>query len=330
MNTLSTSVVICGAGPVGLVLAHLLALDGVDTVVIEKLASTMTEPRAIALDGESLRTLQKVGLLEGFRDELLEGVVADYVNGEGKVLFTAGRSAFRPYGYEMTSSFDQPALDRYLAQQLQERDSSVQLLFSHTLVEFSQSEAGVAVSCLDRDGEPLSIEADFLVGCDGGRSTVRSQLGIAMSGESNPQPWLVIDTVDPSLGDEMQCRFFCDPARPGMTIRKRRGERRWEWMLMPGEDREALLRDDTIASLIAPYTDVDRVQVYRKKIYDFHALIAERWQEGRIFIAGDAAHMTPPLCRPGTKQRRTGRHQSRLEAGSRGQGAGPRGHSDHL
>jgi 3-(3-hydroxy-phenyl)propionate hydroxylase len=148
------------------------------------------------------------------------------------------------------------------------------------------------------DGE-IVIHADFLIGCDGGRSTVRSLLNIAMTGESNPQPWLVIDTKDAYLDGQLDCRFFCDPKRPGMTIRKRHGERRWEWMLMPGEDRAYLLDDETIRALIAPYTDVNQVTVYRKQVYDFHAIIAERWREGRVFLAGDAAHMTPPFAGQG-------------------------------
>ena len=97
----------------------------------------------------------------------------------------------------------------------------------------------------------------------------------------------------------MDCRFFCDPSRPGMTIRKRHGERRWEWMLMPGEERDYLLEDETIRALITPYTNVDQVNVYRKKVYDFHALIADRWREGRVMLAGDAAHMTPPFAGQG-------------------------------
>ena len=76
MKTLNTSVVICGAGPAGLVLAHLLGMEDIDVILIEKLASTMEEPRAIAIDGESLRTLQKTGLYEGFEAELEMGLDA--------------------------------------------------------------------------------------------------------------------------------------------------------------------------------------------------------------------------------------------------------------
>jgi 3-(3-hydroxy-phenyl)propionate hydroxylase len=298
MKTLNTSVVICGAGPAGLVLAHLLGMENVDVILIEKLASTVEEPRAIAIDGESLRTLQKIGLYEGFEAELLTGISAEYINGKGEHLFHAGHPEARPYGFSTVNSFDQPALDRYLALNLESRQS-VQLRFNHTLDSFVQDAHGVRVSCTDAEGEPLLIQAQYLIGCDGGRSTVRSLLEIPMSGESNPQPWLVIDTRDAHLDSEMDCRFFCDPERPGMTIRKRHGERRWEWMLMPGEEREFLLEDHNIREIIAPYTDVSQVDIYRKRVYDFHAIIAERWREGRVFLAGDAAHMTPPFAGQG-------------------------------
>jgi 3-(3-hydroxy-phenyl)propionate hydroxylase len=298
VKQLSTSVVICGAGPVGLTLAHLLALEDIKVIVLDKLDSTVAEPRAIALDGESLRTLQKIGLVDGFVGELLSGLIADYVNGNGEHLFQIGRPGFRPFGYETINSFDQPALDRYLAEQLTQRPG-VALRFRHLLTGVEQNAAGVRVFATSADEGAIEIRADFLIGCDGGRSTVRSLLKIAMTGASNPQPWLVIDTKDAYLDSQLDCRFFCDPSRPGMTIRKRHGERRWEWMLMPGEARAYLLDDETIRALIAPYTDVSQVTVYRKQVYDFHAIIAERWRDGRVFLAGDAAHMTPPFAGQG-------------------------------
>lgn len=298
MKTLKTSVVICGAGPAGLTLAHLLGQQDIDVVLIEKLDSTMSEPRAIAIDGESLRTLQHIGLLDGFKDELLSGIKAKYTNGDGIELFEMGERDTKPYGHPTVNSFDQPTLDRYLADAL-ERRHSVTVLWSTRLDRFEQDGDGITAYCHGGDNEELVISADYLVGCDGGRSLVRSQLGIQMSGESNPLPWLVIDTIDPHLENTMDCQFFCDPRRPGMTIKKRHGERRWEWMLMPGEDREYLLDDANIKNLISPYTDVESVNIYRKRVYDFHAIIAERWQEGRVFIAGDAAHMTPPFAGQG-------------------------------
>jgi 3-(3-hydroxy-phenyl)propionate hydroxylase len=298
MRKLNTSVVICGAGPAGLTLAHLLGRQAIGVILLEKLASTVTEPRAIAIDGESLRTLQQIGLYEGFKDELLPGLTAQYVNSEGVQLFEAGSPGLRPYGYSSLNSFDQPKLDSFLARNLENR-ATVQACFGTTLEHFEQDANGVHVYCKDANGRQLEISAEYLVGCDGGRSTIRSALGIAMHGESNPQPWLVIDTIDHYLDKQMDCRFFCNPERPGMTIRKQHSERRWEWMLMPGEDREALLEDKTIRTIIAPYTDAANVEIYRKRVYDFHAIMAESWQDGRVFLAGDAAHMTPPFAGQG-------------------------------
>ena len=106
MKKIATSVVICGAGPVGLTLAHLLGVDGIDCIVLDRLVSTVTEPRAIAIDGESLRTLQKLKLLDGIRNEFLCGLIADYVNGDGVQLFRVGRPEFRPYGYALINSFE--------------------------------------------------------------------------------------------------------------------------------------------------------------------------------------------------------------------------------
>lgn len=298
MTSLKTSVVICGAGPAGLTLAHLLGQAGIACVLIERLAATVDEPRAIALDGESIRTLQKLDLLEGIQDSLLCGLEADYVNEDGTHLFKVGRPEYKPYGYSMVNAFDQPTFDRHLAATLAARQSA-EILFEHTLLGFEQDDASVRVFCRNADGDDVLIEAAFLVGCDGGRSTVRAALKIPMQGESNPQPWLVIDTRDAYLDAQMDCRFFCDPKRPGMTIRKRHGERRWEWMLMPGETAEQLLDDTLIRQLISPYTRADHVEIYRKRVYEFHAIIAERWRDGRVFLAGDAAHMTPPFAGQG-------------------------------
>ena len=297
MQQIQTAVVICGAGPAGLVLAHLLGREGIATLVLERLEATVREPRAIAIDGESLRTLQQIGLLEGFYDELLTGIVAEYVNGEGAPLFTLDGGA-APFGHPTVNAFDQPALDAWLAAGLQSLES-VDLRFGHTLERFEQDDDGVTAWVTDASGERLEVSAHYLVGCDGGRSTVRRQLGIEMQGDSNPLPWLVIDTVDRCLDGTMDCRFFCDAARPGMTLRKRHGERRWEWMLMPGEEPEALLDDAAIRRILAPYTDAEAVNIYRKRVYNFHAIVAERWQEGRVFLAGDAAHMTPPFAGQG-------------------------------
>jgi 3-(3-hydroxy-phenyl)propionate hydroxylase len=120
-----------------------------------------------------------------------------------------------------------------------------------------------------------------------------------MVGDRLPQKWLVIDTVDHHLSGEPQCRFYCDPARPGMTLLRPKGERRWEWMLVGDETDAEMLEEARIRELLAAHTDPAQVEVYRKCVYGFSAVVAERFRTGRVFLAGDAAHMTPPFAGQG-------------------------------
>ncbi len=292
-----TSVLIVGAGPAGLTLANLLGSEGVPTLLVERNPGCVPEPRAVALDGESLRTLQAAGLAETVTASIREGFVCDYVNGEGVRLFTSDLTA-RPYGYCLQNSFDQPTLERQLLAGLA-RFSCVTVAHNTELAQFEQDSDGVSAVLRASDDTEHSVRANFMVGCDGGRSTIRQSLGIAMLGERLPQKWLVVDTVDHHLGEEPACRFYCDPQRPAMTIIRPGHERRWEWMLLEDENDEDLLADERIRALLAEHTDPDKVEVYRKCVYSFSAVVAERFSEGRVFLAGDAVHMTPPFAGQG-------------------------------
>ncbi len=290
----NTQVLIVGGGPTGLTLANLLGTEGVDTVLIERNPGCVPEPRAIGIDGESLRTLQACGLIDTVLPTVKEGFVAEYINGAGEFLFSVDLKP-RPYGYCLQNSFDQPTLERQLLAGL-DRFDCVQVFHETALATFKQDADGVTATLEDSGQE---LQADYLVACDGGRSGVRRQLDIAMEGDRLPQKWLVIDTVDPHLTGEPECRFFCDPQRPGMTLVRPGGERRWEWMLLPGESDEEMLDDSRIRELLAPHTDAAGVDIYRKCVYGFSAVVAERFSEGRVFLAGDAAHMTPPFAGQG-------------------------------
>lgn len=293
----SASVLIVGAGPVGLTLANLLGAEGVATILVERNPGCVPEPRAVALDGESMRTLQAVGLVETVARSIKQGFHADYVNGEGTLLFSTDLSS-RPYGFCLQNTFDQPRLERQLLAGL-DRFDCVTVHHSVELLDFEQDEELVTARLCSEGGREQRVQASYLVGCDGGRSGVRQALGITMQGDRLPQKWLVIDTVDKHLVNEPECRFFCDPARPAMTILRPGGERRWEWMLLEGESDDELLADDRIAALLAEHTDTAKVEVYRKCVYGFSAVVADSFSDGRVFLAGDAAHMTPPFAGQG-------------------------------
>ncbi|MEH6516355.1 MAG: bifunctional 3-(3-hydroxy-phenyl)propionate/3-hydroxycinnamic acid hydroxylase [Halioglobus sp.] len=299
MNQIDCAVVVVGAGPVGLTLAHQLAQSGIETIVLEKSGEIIRMPRAVGIDGESIRTWQAAGLAEELLPHIHYSLGGHYFNVEGTEMFRTGYDdTEQPCGYPMTQSFDQGETDLILAEALSKKDKA-KLLFNHEVTDYNQTADGVDIAVLDSQGEKLSIKAKCLVGCDGGRSTIRRLLDVEMVGQTNEWPWLVIDTYDKDFKSEYSSMFFCDPARPGMTIRVTPEHRRWEWQLLPGENPEDFLTEDKVHELLSPFLDVTKIEIFRQRVYNFSAVIAEHWGDRRVILAGDAAHMTPPFAGQG-------------------------------
>jgi 3-(3-hydroxy-phenyl)propionate hydroxylase len=148
------------------------------------------------------------------------------------------------------------------------------------------------------DGSRATIDARFVIGCDGGRSAVRRLLGIAMHGSSFAEPWLVIDTLE-DAHDERYAMHHCDPRRPFVIVPGRDGRCRYEFMLLPGESPDELTELSSVQALLAPFREISANQLERCNIYTFHALIADTWRRGPALLAGDAAHMMPPFAGQG-------------------------------
>jgi 3-(3-hydroxy-phenyl)propionate hydroxylase len=294
---LEADIIIKGAGPVGLSMANLLGVYGIRTLVLEQNPGTVDEPRAIGLDVESGRALQSMGLEEITSAEMMQGFTLDYLNAKGRTLMDVEVGA-SPYGGAQMSSFIQPILEQQLLDGT-DRFDNVTVLFNHKVDEVSQTDRQAIARGTNTDGEAFEAHAPYLVGCGGGRSLVRKTSNITMEGFSNPEAWLVIDTIDPQLDDWVDCRFFCDPKRPAMTMKKLHKHRRWEWMLHEGESEEEFLDQNRINELLAPHTDPSQVTMLRKCVYNFNSIVAEQYRNGRLFIAGDAAHMMPPFAGQG-------------------------------
>ena len=297
--TLRADVLIVGAGPVGLMLANLLAGHGVRTLVIERNQATVREPRAVTLDDESLRTLQSAGLAEAVVRDLVLGYGVQYFSWRGKP-FASIQPTRQEYGYPKRNAFNQPRLERTLCEGLARFADDVRVLFGHALESFDDEGDGGGVRCRVRGpaGE-LRVEARWLVGCDGARSRVRELCGIRLQGDTHAERWLIVDLAE-RTSSLRHTQTFCDPLRPAIRLPGPHGTLRYEFMLHPGEDDAFALDEARFRGWMAARHPEDRaLPLVRKAVYTFHARVAERWRHGRVLLAGDAAHLTPPFAGQG-------------------------------
>jgi 3-(3-hydroxy-phenyl)propionate hydroxylase len=297
-------VAIVGCGPVGALAANLLGRAGLSVLVLEQEAAPHPLPRAVHLDHEMMRLFQNAGLVERLAPLMRETEGHLHIGADGGViryLGTAGRA--KRFGWANDYFFYQPELEAELRSALAAYPN-VALRLGARLDGLTQDADGATLVLAD--GE--TIRARYVIACDGARSAVRKSLDIRLDDLDFEEPWLVVDVeVDgpivfpafdgvPDGADLQQLSvMLCDPRRPATIVPGRGNHRRWEFMLLPGEDDQAMMRPEAVEALIAPWVEGRTYRLVRAATYRFHGLVAERWQVGRVFLAGDAAHQTPPF-----------------------------------
>ena len=288
---LTTDVAIVGAGPVGLMIANYLGQCGVNVTLVEKLASLIDYPRAIGLDDESLRTFQAVGLAENVLPHTTPWHAMRFLTPKGRC-FADIQPKTDEFGWSRRNAFIQPLADRVLFEGLA-RFANVKVLFSRELEGFEQSESGVALTLKNSEGRSERLQAKYLIGCDGGNSLVRRSLDISFEGKTAPNQWIVVDIANDPLATP-HVYLCCDPVRPYVSAALPHGVRRFEFMVMPGETEAELSKPENMRKLLAKVLpNPDNIELIRSRVYTHNARLAGKFRQGRVLLAGDAAHIMP-------------------------------------
>ncbi|UOY96134.1 bifunctional 3-(3-hydroxy-phenyl)propionate/3-hydroxycinnamic acid hydroxylase [Arthrobacter gengyunqii] len=290
---IETDVLVIGAGPVGLTAANLLADQGLRVLLAERHPGTSDEPRAISITDESLRVMAEIGIMDRLAPEMLMDTGARYFGRRGQLL-AAVRPAAPRLGQPGKSQFDQPVLESLLLEAARQRPL-IDLRFNTEAFRISDGPDYVDTVLIDDAGKS-TVRAKWVVACDGGRSPVRSQLGIPMEGSTQVQKWIVVDTVNNPGEPEKFAEFHCNGSRPVVVVPGVQGRRRYEFMLLPGEEAAQVTTPAAIQALIAPFRRIEEEDIRRAAVYVAHSRVALNYRAGHVLLAGDAAHMMPPFA----------------------------------
>ena len=296
-------VAIVGFGPVGAFTALLLAESGLRVAVYEASNEPVVLPRAIGLDGESVRSFQRVGRAQIISDLLQpprENDVLAFTNSKHEPHFAVPLPGHGPNGWRDTAFFDQPELEAQL-RELVAAESNVDVFLGHEAIALEQSAERALIDVREQEtGKEFRSSASYLIGCDGASSWVRRALGIEWTSLGYDQDWLVVDIVVQDPSDlPFTTMQVCDPERLTTYICSKDPNRRWEFQLVEDETRDEMVQPARIEALLDSWIARDRYTIRRAAVYQFHAATAERWRADRLLLAGDAAHQTPPFLGQG-------------------------------
>ena len=288
-------VAIVGCGPVGEVLSIVLAQQGVRTVAIEREPGIFSTPRAVAMDDEVMRVHQSLGVAEQLGAVVSRMIGAQFFNESGQLLMGGELREDTDQGWGEAYLFHQPQVEEILHSRMMELGAEVRYGIEVTAIDQGPGEVRLSCRAIDT-GERSAVTARYVVGCDGASSFTRGAIGSTWEHLAPSQRWLCVDVLEQrDLALPEVLVGYCWPSRPHLYVPKGHGRHRWEFMLLEDEESELLASSEGVWSLLGRYVSPEDVLLERTAVYNFRSLLATPWRRGRVLLAGDAAHLQPPL-----------------------------------
>jgi len=289
-------VVINGCGPTGLTTALLLARLGRSVAIVDRHQDIYPLPRAVAFDHEVARILNLLGLTEVIRPFVAIPGIYQWRNEHNELLFELNWSGASISGFATSYLFSQPELERVLNTAAQ-AEPLISIFRGVEVDGIAQDNDSVSLTGQSMTGTPFTLHGRWLIGADGANSITRQAIGSTLQDLGFAADWL--DGTALPLDDDLMLQV-CDPARPTTVVSGGPGRRRWEFMALAGETLEQLNQADRAWDLLRPWgVTPDNAVLERHAVYTFRGALADRWRDGRVLIAGDAAHLTPPFAGQG-------------------------------
>lgn len=295
-------VAIVGFGPTGGTLANLLALQGFSILIIEKEKSFYPLPRAVHFDDEIMRVFQTIGITDKFLKHTIINKGTKFVNSKNQVVLDWPRPrSITENGWYPSYRFHQPDLERKLRRRLKDF-KKVSVMQSTKVNSLKEEKSSVKIFIENINNNKISeIRAKYIIGCDGARSTIRKQIKAKFQNLGFTQKWAVVDLILKKNKKELPDRTiqYSNSKRPATYCRNVGKRRRWEFAINNAESEKKVLSNSYIWNFLKPWLKPSEASLERKTIYTFQSAISKKWKKGRVFLAGDAAHLMPPFMGQG-------------------------------
>ncbi len=295
-------ITIVGFGPTGGTLANLLAMHGFSILILEREKSFYPLPRAVHFDDEVMRVFQTIGITKDFLKYTIINKGTKFVNSKGKVILDWPRPRkVTINGWYPSYRFNQPDLERQLRKKLRKYKTVTVKQNSEVTKVYNQKDYVKVIFKNMKDKSLNEVKTKFVIGCDGANSKIRDEMNTKMDNLGFTQKWAVVDLILKKNKKNLPDRTiqYSNTKQPATYCRNVGKRRRWEFAIKKNQNEKIILSDSYIWNFLKPWLKKNEAKIERKTIYTFNSAISRKWRKGRIFIAGDAAHLMPPFMGQG-------------------------------